>query len=107
MSNIGHADLGDSIRIETSITNISSVVANVDSIKISVVDSANTVVINTTSTNVSNYATGKYRYDLYVDPTKFSEGLYYQIWSGHNVVGGRNFSYYEENSFYVEANRLV
>lgn len=103
MSNLGHADLGDSVRLQTSITNISDVVANVDAIMITVLDDSNNTIINTTSTNVSNYGTGTYRCDLYLNNNSFSEGSHYVVWSGYTTVSGGNFSYFEKDYFYIDA----
>ena len=107
MTNLGHADLGDSVRIETTITNISDVVANVDEIAISILDDPNTKIINTTTVGITNSATGKYYYDAYLDDAIFSEGVHYVIWSGYNIIGEKNFSFIQEDSFYIEENRLI
>lgn len=107
MTNLGHVDLGDSVRIETSVTNISDVVANVDEIAITILDDTNTKIINTTTTGISSSGMGKYYYDAYLDDTIFNEGLHYVIWSGYNIVGGKNFSFIQEDLFYIEENRLI
>jgi len=107
MSSLGSCDVGDSVRLTTTVTNISSIVADVDSIMITVVDSNDVVKINTTSANISKYDTGKYMYDLYLDNRTFSEGCHYVIWSGSNLISGKNFSFYDESTLYVEDNRLL
>lgn len=107
MTNLGSMDRGDSIRIETEITNVSDVVANVDSIAIAILDDSNIKIINTTTVGITNSATGKYYYDAYLDDTIFSEGLHYVVWSGYNIVGGSNFSFIQQDSFYIEENRLI
>ena len=107
MTRLGNCDRGDSVRLQTTVTNVSDVVANMDSIAIAIIDGSNTKLINTTTVGVTNLATGKYYYDAYLDSDDFSEGLHYVIWSGYNIVGGANFSFIQEDSFYIEENRLV
>jgi len=107
MTNLGKVEIGDSIRLETILTNISSGYSNADDIKISVVNSDDSLLINTTSTNISNFSTGMYRYDLYLDNNTFSSGSHYIIWTGYSQYGTVNFSFYQEDYLYIDKNRLI
>jgi len=107
MTNLGKIEIGDTIRLQTILTNISGAKSDVANLEISVVDYDNTVLINTTSTNVYNFSTGMYRYDLYINNNTFSIGTHYVIWTGYSIYGVSNFSFYQEDYLYIDQNRLV
>ena len=107
MANLGKVELGDTIRFEAAITNISSVYGNVQDLRVSVVDSDNNIKINTTTQNISNFSTGYYRWNVYLDNNTFTTGSHYIIWTGYNIYGAVNYSFYEEDYFYIDQNRLV
>lgn len=107
MSNLGRVELGDSVRFETTLTNISSEHSNVDDIRISIVNSDDSLKLNTTNTGINNFSTGMYRYDVYLDNNSFSTGSHYVIWTGYKTYGTNNFSFYQEDYFYIDKNRLI
>lgn len=105
MSNLGKVDLGDGIRIETELTNISSVIADATDIRVSVIDNSNVKRIN--ESTMTKNATGTYTQDIFLDPSVFSAGLHRAIFSGYITNSSENTSFYDSNTFYIEENRLV
>ena len=105
MSNLGNADLGDGIRIQTQLTNLSSVVADATDMRVSIIDNADVKRIN--KSTMTKSATGTYQCDIYLDPAIFSAGLHRVIFSGYSTNVSTNTSNYDSNTLYIEENRLV
>jgi len=105
MTNLGNVDLGDGIRLKTELTNLSSVVADATIIKVSIVDDSNVVRIN--KSTPSKVTTGTYQEDIYLNPVVFGVGLHHAIWTGFTTNISCNTSFYHEDTFYIEENRLV
>lgn len=105
MTNLGNVDLGDTVRIKTVLTNISSVIADASEIRLSILDPSNVKKIN--QSNMTHTATGTYSQDIYINPVLFDAGLHYAILSGSTVNISRNASFYHLDTFYIEKNRLV
>ena len=105
MSNLGNADVGDGIRIQTQLTNLSSVVADATDLRVSIIDDADVKLINQSAMTKS--ATGTYICDVYLDPNVFSAGLHRVIFSGYSTNVSENTSNYDSNTLYIEGNRLV
>lgn len=105
MTNLGNVDLGDGIRLETELTNLSSIVADATSIKVSIVDDSNAVRIN--QSIPTKIATGTYQEDIYLSSSIFSTGLHHVLWTGYTTNISSNMSFYHGDIFYIEENRLV
>lgn len=105
MTNLGNVDLGDGIRFETVLTNISLVIADATDIRISVIDNSNVKRIN--ESTMTKNSTGTYTQDTYLDPSVFTEGLHRAIFSGYTTNVSSNVSFYDSNTFYIEDNRLI
>ena len=105
MTNLGNVDNGDGVRFQTQLTNISSVVADATSIKISILDNSNNIKIN--QSEMTKIAIGTYIADIFLTPSGFSYGLHRAIFSGYVTNISVNTSFYDSNTFYIEKNRLV
>lgn len=105
MSNLGSVDLGDGIRIQTQLTNLSSVVADATDLRVSIIDDADAKLIN--QSVMTKSATGTYICDIFIDPSIFSPGLHRVIFSGYSTNVSENTSNYDSNTLYIEENRLV
>lgn len=102
---LGSVDLGDGIRFQTVLKNLSDEIEDASSLKFSIVDGANTKLIN--KINTTHITEGTYDVDVYLSNATFSKGLHYAIWTGYSTNGSSNISFVDTNPFYIEENRLV
>jgi len=105
MSNLGNSDIGDGIRIQTVLTNLSSVVADATDVRVSILDDADVKLIN--QSVMTKTSTGTYICDIFIDPDIFSAGLHRVIFTAYSTNISENTSSYDSNVLYIEENRLV
>jgi hypothetical protein len=105
MTNLGNIELGDTIRIKTSLYNTSSDLEDASDIRMSILDSGNSKIIN--ESNMSRIPEGIYQQDIYLNSNNFNTGLHYLYFSGYTTNQSRNVTFIDENIFYIEENRLL
>lgn len=107
MTSLGSVDIGDVIRLEAVITNISDMRQNASSIKFGIVNYDGDILHNYSSYNISNTSTGTYIYDLYLDSSVYSTGVHYVAWAGYTYCDGSNISFVEDNDyFFIEKAKI-